>query len=110
MEPYALWCQDKVSLDIRDDVLTIAVGSPFLLNCMQKQFSAVLTAAAQAVLGPNASAVLAVDARSSLKSSVSTASSTSRSATRKPPVVSSSAPWLSLPLPATMTKASGLYR
>lgn len=89
-QPYALWCQDKVSLDIRDDVLTIAVGSPFLLNCMQKQFSAVLTAAAQAVLGPNGSAVLAVDARLSLKPG-STASSTSRSATRKPPVVSSSA-------------------
>ncbi len=89
-QPYALWCQDKIELDIRDDVLTIAVGSPFLLNCMQKQFSAVLTEAAQAVIGPSASAVLTVDARLSLKPG-STASSTSRSAVRKPPVTSSTA-------------------
>lgn len=65
-KPFALWCQDKIELDIRDDVLTISVGSPFLLNCMQKQFAPVLTAAAQAVLGPSASAVMTVDARLSL--------------------------------------------
>lgn len=85
-QPYALWCQDKIAIDIQDDVLTIAVGSPFLLNCMQKQFSTALTEAAQTVIGPSASAVLTVDARLSLKPG-STASSSSRSAARKPSVV-----------------------
>lgn len=84
-QPFALWCQDKIELEIRDDVLTIAVGSPFLLNCMQKQFSADLAGAAQAVIGPSASAVLTVDARLSLKPG-STAASTSRSAVPKPVV------------------------
>lgn len=65
-KPFALWCEDKITIDIRDDVLTIAVGSPFLLNCMQKQFGPMLSAAAQAVLGPSATAVLTVDARLSL--------------------------------------------
>ncbi len=67
-KPFALWCDDKIEIEIRDDVLTIAVGSPFLLNCMQKQFSPALTATAQAVLGPSATASLTVDARLSLAS------------------------------------------
>lgn len=82
-QPFALWCQDKIDIDIRDDVLTIAVGSPFLLNCMQKQFSSELTATAQAVIGPSATAVLTVDARLSLKPGT-TAVRLSRSAPRSP--------------------------
>ncbi|HET6424159.1 MAG TPA: chromosomal replication initiator protein DnaA [Planctomycetaceae bacterium] len=69
-KPFALWCEDKINLEIRDDVLAIAVGSPFLLNCMQKQFGPALTATAQAVLGPSATAVMTVDARLSLSGSM----------------------------------------
>lgn len=84
-KPFALWCQDKIELEIRDDVLTIAVGSPFLLNCMQKQFSPVLNAVAQAVLGPNATAVMIVDARLSLSSTPAAKVRTDQAA-RKAPV------------------------
>jgi chromosomal replication initiator protein len=59
---FALWCEGRIRTSIADDVLTIAVGSPFLLSCFQKQFKEVLTAVAQAVLGPSAQAVLTVDA------------------------------------------------
>lgn len=59
---YALWCDGKIRLLIADDQLTIAVGSPFLLNCMAKQFQKLLNEVAQVVLGPAARAVLTVDA------------------------------------------------
>lgn len=87
-QPFALWCQDKIELDIRGDLLTIAVGSPFLLNCMQKQFHTELNAAAQAVLGLSASAVLIVDARLSLKPEA-TASRDFRGVVRKAPLLPS---------------------
>jgi len=51
---FAVWCDGKIRLAISDDRLTIAVGSPFLLNWMQKQFHSEMTAAAQTVLGPSA--------------------------------------------------------
>ncbi|MCH8828552.1 MAG: chromosomal replication initiator protein DnaA [Planctomycetes bacterium] len=51
---YRNWFQQKVRLTIRDDELTVGVGSPFLLNWMQKQFRGNLVGAAQAVLGPSA--------------------------------------------------------
>lgn len=65
---FKLWCDGKIRFEIHGDQLTIAVGSPFMLNCMQKQFRSVLTEAAQAVLGPSATANLTVDARLSLTS------------------------------------------
>ena len=58
---YGLWIEGKIKLAIADDRLTVAVGSPFLLNWMQKQFRTELTAAAQAVLGPSAHANFVVD-------------------------------------------------
>lgn len=64
---FALWCDRRIRPSIADDVLTIAVGSPFLLNCFQKQFKAVLTEVAQQVLGPSAQAVLTVDASLALE-------------------------------------------
>jgi len=59
---YALWCESRIRPSIADDVLTIAVESPFLLNCFQKQFKDVLARVAQKALGPAAQAVLTVDA------------------------------------------------
>ncbi|OYW23103.1 MAG: hypothetical protein B7Z55_03855, partial [Planctomycetales bacterium 12-60-4] len=35
--PFALWFEDKVRLEIAGEQLLIAVGSPFLLNCINKQ-------------------------------------------------------------------------
>ncbi len=58
---YGLWCDGKIRLSISDDRLTISVGSPFLLNWMQKQFREEMKAAAQAVLGHSAQAAFAVD-------------------------------------------------
>jgi chromosomal replication initiator protein len=59
---FALWCEDKVRPVCDGDVLTLAVGSPFLLNCMQKQFQPLLNEVARVVLGPLARAELTVDA------------------------------------------------
>ncbi|HUQ70928.1 MAG TPA: chromosomal replication initiator protein DnaA [Planctomycetaceae bacterium] len=59
---FALWCEGKVRPSFADDQLTLAVGSPFLLNCMTKQFQPLLTEVAHAVIGPSARAVLTVDA------------------------------------------------
>src|SRR6516164_4963237 len=59
---FALWCEGKIRLSIHDDRLTIAVGSPFLLNWMQKQFRAEMTGAAHLVLGPSAQIEFDVDA------------------------------------------------
>ena len=59
---FGLWFDGKVRLSVTGDRLTVAVGSPFLLNWMQKQFRTELTEAAQAVLGPSAQAAFTVDA------------------------------------------------
>ena len=59
---YSLWIEGKVSFSICDDSLTIAVGSPFLLNWMQKQFKDSLTEAARSVLGHSARVAFIVDA------------------------------------------------
>lgn len=59
---FALWCDGKIRLSIVDDRLTIAVGSPFLLNWMQKQFRDEMASAAQAVLGHSAQTSFVVDA------------------------------------------------
>lgn len=64
---YQLWCDGKIGLAIEAERLTISVGSPFLLNWMQKQFRQLMSEAAQAVLGPAALVVFEVDARLSLK-------------------------------------------
>ncbi len=72
---YALWFEGKIGLAIRDDLLTVAVGSPFLLNWMQKQFKEIATQAARAVLGPSARVAFAVDATLSVGRSASVAAS-----------------------------------
>ena len=72
---YALWFEGKIGLAIRDDLLTVAVGSPFLLNWMQKQFKEITTQAARAVLGPSARVAFAVDATLSVGRSASVAAS-----------------------------------
>ena len=59
---YSLWFEGKIGLAVRDDLLTVAVGSPFLLNWMQKQFKEITTEAARVVLGPSARVAFAVDA------------------------------------------------
>ena len=59
---FGVWFDGKVRLSITDDRLTVAVGSPFLLNWMQKQFKDELSGAAQALLGPSAQAAFTVDA------------------------------------------------
>ena len=59
---FGVWFDGKVRLSITDDRLTVAVGSPFLLNWMQRQFQAELSGAAQALLGPSAQAGFTVDA------------------------------------------------
>ena len=72
---YALWFEGKIGLAIRDDQLTVAVGSPFLLNWMQKQFKEITTEAARAVLGPSARVAFAVDATLSVGRSATVAAS-----------------------------------
>jgi len=59
---YTLWIDGKVRLSIRDDALTIGVGSPFLQTWMQRNFKTELTAAAQSVLGHSAYVQFSVDA------------------------------------------------
>ncbi len=72
---YSLWFEGKIGLAVRDDLLTVAVGSPFLLNWMQKQFKEITTQAARAVLGPSARVAFAVDATLSVGRSASLAAS-----------------------------------
>lgn len=64
---FALWCDGKIRLAIIDDRLTVWVGSPFLLNWMQKQFRAEITDAARSVLGHSAQVGFDVDANLSVK-------------------------------------------
>lgn len=63
---YAMWCDGKIRLRVEDDQLTVGVGSPFLLNWMQKQFRTVMIEAARTVLGPSAHVAFEVDASLSL--------------------------------------------
>mgnify|MGYP002630958488 CR=1 FL=1 len=63
---YALWFDGKIGLAIHDDLLTVSVGSPFLLNWMQKQFKEVTLEAARSVLGHSARVVFSVDANLSV--------------------------------------------
>ena len=59
---YTLWIEGKIGLSICDDTLTIAVGSPFLLSWMQKQFKEAMSEAARNVLGHSARVAFTVDA------------------------------------------------
>ncbi len=63
---YQLWCEKEIWLTIVAERLIVGVGSPFLLNWMQKQFRNVMAEAAQAVLGPSAQVVFEVDAQLSV--------------------------------------------
>ncbi len=65
--PYALWFENRVRLALNGEQLQIAVGSPFLLNCIQKQFRRELAEAARLSLGPAAVVDLTVDAALSLQ-------------------------------------------
>lgn len=65
---FGLWCEGKIGLAIADDRLTVSVGSPFLMEWMQKQFRQEMAAAAQAVLGPSAQVNFSVDATISASS------------------------------------------
>ncbi len=60
--PFALWFEGKIRLEIAGEQLLIAVGSPFLLNCINKQFRRELAEVAQLVLGNSATPTLTVDA------------------------------------------------
>lgn len=62
VRPFALWFEGKVRLQIAGELLTIAVGSPFLLNCVNKQFRKELADVAREVLGPAGIHQLTVDA------------------------------------------------
>lgn len=74
---YALWCESRIRPSLADDVLTIAVASPFLLTCLHRQFKEVFTTVAHNVLGPAAQVVFTVDASLAL-------TSPDRSVSRKP--------------------------
>lgn len=78
---FGLWCDGKIRLSIHDDRLTVSVGSPFLLNWMQKQFRGEMTHAARVVLGHSAQVGFDVDASLSVKRPSLDASS---EATRRP--------------------------
>jgi len=68
---YQLWCEGKIQLTVTGERLVIGVGSPFLLNWMQKQFRQVMSEAAQAVMGPAAQITFEVDARVSMRDKAS---------------------------------------
>lgn len=85
-ERYQLWCEGKITLTVAGERLTVGVGSPFLLNWMQRQFRDVMSDAAQAVLGPASLVTFEVDARTSI------GSSTPASSTELPPLADLAAP------------------
>lgn len=60
---YDNWFREDVSLTFEGDSLCVGVGSPFLLNWMQKQFRREVSDAARTVLGPSANVRFAVDPR-----------------------------------------------
>ncbi|QDU78678.1 Chromosomal replication initiator protein DnaA [Polystyrenella longa] len=59
---YDSWFKNKVSLKTEQDELSVGVGSPFLLNWMQKQFRTPLTKLARNFLGDSARVNFHVDA------------------------------------------------
>jgi chromosomal replication initiator protein len=118
---YALWFEGKIGLAIHDDSLTVAVGSPFLLNWMQKQFKDVTTEAARAVLGPSARVNFTVDATLSVGRSATETITPNETALAKvlgvteltvprrvsPPSVVSSASLSLNPQPSTLNHSRG---
>lgn len=85
---FALWFEEKTRVEFEGAQLKLAVGSPFLVNCIQKQFRRDLQTIAQQVLGPAGEVVLTVDAALSLQPGMSTqarpATVLSRSEARTP--------------------------
>jgi len=60
---YRHWFQGKTVVRLAGDELIVGVGSPFLLNWMQKHFRRETTAAARAVAGPSAVVRFTVEVR-----------------------------------------------
>ena len=58
---YHHWFRDKTTFEIDGEVLTIGVGSPFLLNWVQRQFRLPLSEAARTRLGESATVQIRVD-------------------------------------------------
>ena len=79
---FGLWFDGKIRLSVVNEHLTVAVGSPFLLNWMQRQFRPELTGAAQAVLGPAAQVTFTVDATLAVVRPVSSATQTPQPTSR----------------------------
>jgi chromosomal replication initiator protein len=96
---YGHWIDGKVALSVRDDELTIGVGSPFLLAWMQRQFTAAFRSVAREVLGPSARLRFIVDARLGLATN---RHGTSGTASEK----SAAVPEKALPERATTEKAA----
>lgn len=103
---YALWCAGKMRASLHDDQLRLAVGSPFLLNCMQNQFQQLFTAAAQTVCGPGASVCLSVDATLSLTGVTKAAQGTRSSRSAKSAAVS---PAPAAPQVSVVTEAAPVH-
>ena len=97
---FALWFDGKIRLSIADDCLTVAVGSPFLLNWMQRQFQVELTGAAQSILGPSAQSRFTVDASLAVTRTATSASS------QPPAPASALKPALATSLPSNSNSAT----
>ena len=69
------WFAGRTTFTIENDELVVGVGSPFLLNWMQRRFHQPLNCVAQRVLGPAGRIRLEVDSAISLTESASEASS-----------------------------------
>lgn len=82
---YTLWIEGKIGLSLCDDLLTVSVGSPFLLSWMQKQFKELISQAARRVVGP--SARIAFDVRASMGAQAAGVLTRSDAALEAPPVV-----------------------
>jgi len=72
------WFRDRTTISVSNDLLTIGVGSPFLLNWMQKQFRDAVSTAAAGVLGNAARIEFVVDARISLETATRSGSKSDR--------------------------------
>lgn len=68
--PFALWFENRVRLERHGEQIEMSVGSPFLVNCIQKQFRRELADVARSVLGPAGTVVLKVDASLALAPSL----------------------------------------
>ncbi len=60
-QAYEHWFDNKISINVQDDELTIGVASPFLVDWLVKQFRKVVHSAVQAVLGPSSRVRFTVD-------------------------------------------------